>query len=97
MLKLWRDNTEIPWITNLDEEVFTATKGEYRLNVVRKGTNHWEWEVLFREEEILTPLPRKTDSKYRAIGMAEGLYIAHSQLYREEPTIRFMKSSIDSI
>lgn len=94
-MKLWSDNTEIPWICNLEEDAFTASKGNYRLNVQRIAVAHWEWEVLFREEEIITLLPRKTDSKYRAIGMAEGLYMAHSQLYREEPIIRFMKSSID--
>ena len=95
MPKLWKDNTEIPWICDDHEEAFTASKGAYTLLVQQITFGVWEWQVLYKEEEIITRLPKRTDTKYRAIGSAEGIYIAHEMLYREEPLIRFFKSSIN--
>jgi hypothetical protein len=96
MAKIWNQNLEeIPWITNEDSEDFYAALGNYRLRVEQMDKGRWWWAVTYCEQEIITRIPRIVNSKYRAIGIAEGVYEAHSLYFKQDPVIQFIQSKIN--
>lgn len=94
MPKLWSSNQKIPWITNSMEEDFSAHLGDYILRVEQLDKGVWWWAVSYKRDQLITTLPDTTDSRERAIGIAEGVYSMHTIQNRPLSEIRFFKSSM---
>ena len=65
---------------HVDVDDFICRIGHYVLRVEAKGPGHWWWRVTYNNEEVPTILNEFTYSKYRAIGLCEGVYLGHSQI-----------------
>ena len=84
MSKLWKsERYPIPWITNEDEEDFMAHIGDYCLRVEQMGTGHWWWRVYLGDQPVYTPFDEYSETKERAIALAEGVYFGHISLVRK--------------
>lgn len=70
---------EFPWTANKDEEDLTCVKGDYMLRVEQMNDYLWWWCVYYKDEQLYR-LYGTTNSKYRALGLAEGQYLGHSIL-----------------
>ena len=96
MAEIWNQSLEeIPWITNEDQEDFHAAIGNYRLRVEQMDKGRWWWCVRYNEQDIITRIPSIVNSKYRAIGIAEGVYEAHSMYFKQDPVVRLIQSKIN--
>lgn len=96
MAKLWNHNqNDIPWLTNEDEEDFVANINEYCLRVEQLDTGVWWWSVSFQHNQIMTTFRDTTDNKFRAIGLAEGLYEAHRMLSPKRSSIEIIQSKLN--
>jgi hypothetical protein len=93
MARIWNYDHPIPWICNEAGDEFRADIGKYHLQVIRKESQNWQWRVYHLDERIETRLNEFALNKHRAIGLAEGLYLAHELLYKDTE-IRFFKSAI---
>lgn len=56
---------------------FICIIGAYTLRVEWMDRGHWWWRVSYNGEPIVTKRNEFSNSKYRAIGLAEGLYMGH--------------------
>ena len=69
-------NVEFPWKA-IKEDDFICIIDDYTFRVEQMDKGHWWWRVYYQGE----PIPEKTNefsnSKYRAIGSCEGLYMGH--------------------
>lgn len=83
MAKIWNIEHPIPWICNESREDFFAQIGDYTLRVEQMATNNWWWRVYYKGDPIETSLNEHSTSKYRAIGLAEGLYLGHLAANKE--------------
>jgi len=68
---------EFPWKANSDD-CFSCEIGDYYLRVEQMDKEHWWWRVYYKGEAIPELTNEYSNSKYRAIGYCEGLYMGHS-------------------
>lgn len=67
---------EFPWEI-ISEDDFICRKNDYTLRVEQMYKAFW-WFRVYHKEEIIPVEREYSPSKYRAIGMCEGLYLAFS-------------------
>jgi hypothetical protein len=68
---------DFPWTANEGEEDLTCIIDDYTLRVEQMDKGLWWWCVYYKDEQLYQN--RNTaNSKYRAIGLAEGQYMGHS-------------------
>jgi len=53
---------------------------EYTFRVEQMDKGHWWWRVYYKDDAIPERTNEFSNSKYRAIGYCEGLYMGHSLL-----------------
>ena len=70
---------EFPWEANSDDD-FICKIEEYTLRVEQMDKGHWWWRVYYKDDAIHERTNEFSNSKYRAIGYCEGLYMGHSLL-----------------
>lgn len=68
---------EFHWVDNGNND-FSCQKNEYFFRVEQMDKNHWWWRVYHNNDAIQTKLNEYATSKYRAIGLCEGVYLADS-------------------
>lgn len=83
MAKVWNLEHPIPWICDEDKQDFFAQIGDYTLRVEQMDKNRWWWRVYYQGNPIPTKLDEFSAQKYRAIGLAEGLYLGHLAANKE--------------
>lgn len=71
-------NEQFPW-RHVDLDDFICKIDDYTFRVEQMDKGHWWWRVYYKDKPIPTGLNEFSNSKYRAIGLCEGLYLAHSQ------------------
>jgi len=96
MVEIYNRNIEhIPWVCNQKEEDFFATIEQYKLRVEKMDVNRYWWSVSYLGYPIVHRIPSIVDSKERAIGLAEGIYEAHSIFSKSTPILKFFQSKIN--
>lgn len=83
MAKLYKSHWyPIPWISNKQEDAFTASIGNYTLNVQLTPNGNWWWVVMLNEQFISTPFQNTANTKERALALCEGVYFGHISTVR---------------
>lgn len=83
MAKLYKTHWyPIPWICNEQEDAFTASIGNYTMNVQLKPNGNWWWVVMLSGQIITTPFENKAKTVERAIALCEGVYFGHTSTVR---------------
>lgn len=59
---------------------FICKINDYTLRVEQMDKGRWWWRVYYKGEPITGMTNEFSNSKYRAIGNCEGLYMIHSRL-----------------
>lgn len=70
---------EFPWEANSDDD-FICKIDDYTFRVEQMDRGHWWWRVYYKGDAIPEITNEFSNSKYKAIGYCEGLYMGHSLL-----------------
>jgi hypothetical protein len=68
---------KFPWVIRGVDD-FSCKVGDYFFRVEKMDNSHWWWRVYYKNEPIPEYTNEYSNSKYRAIGYCEGLYMGHS-------------------
>jgi len=69
-----------PWKA-IDDDDFVCVLGNYTLRVEQMDNRHWWWRVYYKDDALPEQTNEFSNSKYRAIGNAEGMYLGHFNKY----------------
>ena len=67
---------QFPW-KHIDADDFICQLEGYTFRVEQMDKGHWWWRVLYGGHPLPTTLNEFANSKYRAIGLCEGVYLGH--------------------